>query len=90
MRSSSQEDIHVRSYQGVSQKASRQTPGEATSEEAQSWGRIGGQAEKVTVFADATLALPLIVTALAQSETGKDRAARAPRLTCRGSASDLS
>ncbi|MDZ7262675.1 MAG: deoxyhypusine synthase [candidate division KSB1 bacterium] len=35
-----------------------------TFEEAQSWGKIARQAEKVTVNADATIALPFLVTAL--------------------------
>lgn len=47
-----------------------------TFEEAQSWGKISGEAEKATVFADATLVLPLIVTALAQSDAGQNRAER--------------
>ena len=36
-----------------------------TFEEAQSWGKIATDALKVTVYSDATIALPLIVTALA-------------------------
>src|SRR5256714_12400253 len=36
-------------------------------EEAQSWGKLATDAEQVTVHADATLALPLLVTALATS-----------------------
>jgi len=36
-------------------------------EEAQSWGKLAADAEQVTVQADATLALPLLVSALATS-----------------------
>ncbi|MFH0777981.1 MAG: deoxyhypusine synthase family protein [Candidatus Eisenbacteria bacterium] len=36
-----------------------------TFEEAQSWGKIASQAHKVTVYSDATISLPLIITALA-------------------------
>src|ERR687887_1341073 len=39
----------------------------STLEEAQSWGKLATDAEQVTVHADATLALPLLVTALASS-----------------------
>ncbi len=39
----------------------------ASLEEAQSWGKLAADAEQVTVHADATLALPLLVTALATS-----------------------
>jgi deoxyhypusine synthase len=39
----------------------------ASLEEAQSWGKLATDAEQVTVQADATLALPLLVTALAGS-----------------------
>ena len=45
--------------------------------EAESWGKVAGDAEKVSVRADATLALPLLVTALITS--GRDAlAARQP------------
>jgi deoxyhypusine synthase len=37
-----------------------------TFEEAQSWGKISAKAEKVTVYCDSTIALPLVVTAVAQ------------------------
>jgi deoxyhypusine synthase len=40
-----------------------------TFEEAQSWGKISEKAEKVTVYCDSTIALPFMVTAVAQ-ETG--------------------
>ena len=36
-------------------------------EEARSWGKLATDAEQVTVHADATLALPLLVSALASS-----------------------
>jgi deoxyhypusine synthase len=36
-------------------------------EEAQSWGKLASDAEQVTVHADATIALPLLVSALASS-----------------------
>src|SRR5919198_6193786 len=39
----------------------------STLEEAQSWGKLATDAEQVTVHADVTLALPLLVTALASS-----------------------
>ena len=38
-----------------------------TFEEAQSWGKISAAAKKVTLYCDATIALPLLVTALAES-----------------------
>lgn len=37
-----------------------------TFEEGQSWGKINQQAEKVTVYCDATIALPVLVTAVAE------------------------
>jgi deoxyhypusine synthase len=39
----------------------------ASLEEAQSWGKLAADAEQVTVHADATIALPLLVCALADS-----------------------
>lgn len=46
-------------------------------EEAQSWGKLAADADRVTVHADATLALPLLVSGLASS--ARDRlAARHP------------
>ncbi|HEU4926983.1 MAG TPA: deoxyhypusine synthase family protein [Vicinamibacterales bacterium] len=39
----------------------------ATLEEAQSWGKLATDAEQVTVHSDATIALPLLVSALAAS-----------------------
>jgi deoxyhypusine synthase len=46
----------------------------STLEEAQSWGKLSIESEKVTVHADVTLALPLLVTAL--ETTARDAAAR--------------
>ena len=43
-------------------------------EEAQSWGKLSIESEKVTVHADVTLALPLIVTAL--DTTSREAAAK--------------
>lgn len=37
-----------------------------TFEEGQSWGKINQQAKKVTVYCDATIALPILVTAVAE------------------------
>ena len=39
----------------------------STLDEAESWGKLAGDAERVTVSADATIALPLLATALAAS-----------------------
>lgn len=39
----------------------------STLEEAESWGKLAGDADRVSVRADATLAVPLLVTALAGS-----------------------
>ena len=44
-----------------------------TFEEAQSWGKIAKKSTHVTVNSDATIALPLIVTALAQRRNGRKR-----------------
>ena len=46
-------------------------------EEAQSWGKVASDAEQVTVHSDATIALPLLVSALASSAR-KALAARKP------------
>ena len=46
-------------------------------EEAQSWGKLSIESEKVTVHADVTIALPLLVTALATS-AGEALGARKP------------
>ena len=42
----------------------------ATLEEAQSWGKLATDAEQVTVHSDATIALPILVNALAASASG--------------------
>jgi deoxyhypusine synthase len=47
----------------------------STLEEAQSWGKLATDAEQVTVHADVTIALPLLVSALATT-SGDVRAAR--------------
>ncbi len=39
-----------------------------TFEEAQSWGKISEGADTVTVYCDSTIALPLLVTAIAQAK----------------------
>lgn len=44
-----------------------------TFEEAQSWGKIAKRSSHVTVNSDATIAMPMIVTALAQRMKGKKR-----------------
>jgi deoxyhypusine synthase len=49
----------------------------STLEEAKSWGKVATDAAQVTVHADATIALPLLASALARSAC--DRAARRPR-----------
>jgi deoxyhypusine synthase len=46
----------------------------ASLEEAQSWGKLSMESEKVTVQGDVTLTLPLLVTAL--ESTGRDLAAK--------------
>jgi deoxyhypusine synthase len=42
----------------------------ASLEEAQSWGKVAADAERITVHADATIALPLIASALATTAHG--------------------
>lgn len=44
-----------------------------TFEEAQSWGKIAQRARKVMCFCDATIALPLVVTGLAQTKAAARR-----------------
>ncbi len=44
-----------------------------TFDEAKSWGKVAANASKVTVYSDATIALPLLVTALAQNLARKRR-----------------
>jgi deoxyhypusine synthase len=51
-----------------------------TFEEAQSWRKIAPDAKSVTVYAEATIALPLIVSALAEGSREAIRARRLPRL----------
>ncbi|UCF77907.1 MAG: deoxyhypusine synthase family protein [Candidatus Eiseniibacteriota bacterium] len=50
-----------------------------TFEEAQSWGKIAMDAMKVTVYSDATIALPLIVTALASRRRDNLQKRKLPR-----------
>jgi len=50
-----------------------------TFEEAQSWGKIATEALKTTVYSDATIALPLIVTALATRRKGNLKKRKAPK-----------
>jgi deoxyhypusine synthase len=50
-----------------------------TFEEAQSWGKIAAEASKVTVYSDATIALPLIVTALATRRRDNIKKRRLPK-----------
>ena len=45
-------------------------------EEAQSWGKLAADAEQVTVHADATIALPIIASALADQRRADPRGAR--------------
>ena len=49
----------------------------ATLEEAQSWGKLAADAEQITVHADVTIALPVLVNALAAS-AGEILASRKP------------
>ena len=48
-------------------------------EEARSWGKLATDAEQVTVHADATIALPLLVSALA-SQRARDASRAGSRL----------
>jgi deoxyhypusine synthase len=50
-----------------------------TFEEAQSWGKIALNAKMVTVNCDATIALPLLATALAQARIRRRRTKRGPK-----------
>ncbi|MCK4475241.1 MAG: deoxyhypusine synthase [Methanophagales archaeon] len=43
----------------------------ATLEEAKSWGKIGGKAKAVTVYCDATIALPIIIAAVRERIAGR-------------------
>src|SRR5437762_12172070 len=47
-------------------------------EEAKSWGKLATNAAQVTVHADATIALPILVTALAHSSAGRAKKRRRP------------
>ncbi len=58
----------------------------STLEEAQSWGKVAANAARVTVHADATLALPLLVTALATSATDLLGRRRKPQFDLSGPA----
>jgi deoxyhypusine synthase len=49
-----------------------------TFREAQSWGKIAGEARMATVHVDATIALPIVVTALAQDLVEKGQRAYVP------------
>jgi len=51
-----------------------------TFEEAQSWGKIARKARKVTVYSDATIALPLLVNALASDCRDSLKRRTLPRL----------
>jgi deoxyhypusine synthase len=50
-----------------------------TFEEAQSWGKISPQASRVTVYSDATIALPMISTALAARRENNISRRRLPK-----------
>ena len=58
----------------------------STLDEAKSWGKVSVDADSVTVHADATLALPLLATALASSAKELVAARRAPRFELEGRA----
>jgi deoxyhypusine synthase len=51
-----------------------------TLEEAQSWGKVARQAQKVTVYCDATISLPMVIHALAQEHAGLIAARKKPDL----------
>ncbi len=51
-----------------------------TFEEAQSWGKVAKKAKKATVYSDATIALPLLVTALARGAREILKSRTLPRL----------
>jgi len=53
-------------------------------EEAKSWGKIAADATKVTVYADATIALPILVTGLVQMMGKTERRGPAIRLDISG------
>jgi deoxyhypusine synthase len=56
----------------------------ASLEEAQSWGKLAADAERVTVHADVTLALPLLASALASSARELLDARKPPRFDLSG------
>jgi len=58
-------------------------------EEAQSWGKLASDAEQITVHADATIALPLLVSALATSAQSILAARKAPSFDLSGSVMSL-
>jgi deoxyhypusine synthase len=51
---------------------------EVTLEESQSWGKIAKGAQKVMVYCDGTIAMPILVTALAQSAAKEAKSRRRP------------
>jgi deoxyhypusine synthase len=56
----------------------------STLEEAQSWGKLATDAHRVSVQTDATIALPILATALAASARAALAARRAPRFDLSG------
>lgn len=52
--------------------------------EAQSWGKISSKAKKVSVYADATIILPILVTALHQSLGKSFRRKKVPKFKFQG------
>ena len=56
----------------------------STLEEAQSWGKLSGDAARVTVSADATLAVPFLASALADSARARLAARRPPQFELSG------
>jgi len=58
----------------------------STLEEAQSWGKVATEAARVSVHADATIALPWLVAALATSAADLVRARRRPTFDASGPA----
>ena len=50
----------------------------STLDEAESWGKLAGDADRVTVSADATIALPILATALTASASDRLDARRPP------------
>jgi deoxyhypusine synthase len=50
----------------------------STLEEAQSWGKLATDAAQVTVHADATIALPILATALARSSADLAKSRKRP------------